>query len=56
MPVLHKFVSTIPDAADTTLVRPVNWNDQHAVSIASTAEAPIAAAAILAAAQLNGAL
>jgi hypothetical protein len=27
--VKHKFVSTIPDAADTSIVRPTNWNDDH---------------------------
>jgi hypothetical protein len=29
MPILHKFVSTIADDADTSLVRPSNWNDDH---------------------------
>lgn len=27
--VTHKFVSTIPDGDDTTVVRPSNWNDTH---------------------------
>jgi hypothetical protein len=27
--VKHKFVSTIPDSLDTSLVRPTNWNDDH---------------------------
>jgi hypothetical protein len=27
--VKHKFVSTIPDSVDTSLVRPTNWNDTH---------------------------
>jgi hypothetical protein len=27
--VKHKFVSTIPDGTDTTVVRPSNWNDTH---------------------------
>jgi hypothetical protein len=27
--VKHKFVSSIPDGADTTVVRPSNWNDDH---------------------------
>ena len=27
--VKHKFVSAIPDGADTGLVRPSNWNDDH---------------------------
>jgi hypothetical protein len=27
--VKHKFVSTIPDGADTSVVRPSNWNDDH---------------------------
>lgn len=30
--VKHKFVSTIPDSADTGLVRPTNWNDDHDLS------------------------
>ena len=25
----HKFVSTIPDGPDTTVVQPSNWNDEH---------------------------
>lgn len=28
----HKFVSAIPDGADTSVVRPSNWNDTHDVS------------------------
>jgi hypothetical protein len=32
MPVKHAFVSAKSDAADTTLVRPSNWNDDHDVS------------------------
>jgi len=27
--VKHKFVSAIPDAGDTTVVQPSNWNDDH---------------------------
>jgi len=27
--VKHKFVSSIPDSTDTSLVRPTNWNDTH---------------------------
>ncbi len=27
--VKHKFVSAIPDGADTSIVRPSNWNDEH---------------------------
>jgi hypothetical protein len=27
--VKHKFVSAIPDGADTSIVRPSNWNDTH---------------------------
>jgi hypothetical protein len=27
--VKHKFVSAIPDAGDTTIVQPSNWNDTH---------------------------
>jgi hypothetical protein len=30
--VKHKFVSTIPDGTDTTIVRPSNWNDDHQLS------------------------
>lgn len=30
--ITHKFVSAIPDSADTTIVRPTNWNDTHALS------------------------
>lgn len=28
----HKFVSAIADGGDATLVRPSNWNDQHALT------------------------
>lgn len=28
----HKFVSTVPDGTDTSVVRPSNWNDTHDVS------------------------
>lgn len=27
----HKFVSAKPDGGDTTIVRPSNWNDDHAL-------------------------
>ena len=30
--VTHKFVSTIPDGDDASIVRPSNWNDTHDVS------------------------
>jgi hypothetical protein len=30
--VTHPFVSAIPDGADTTLVRPSNWNATHSIS------------------------
>jgi len=30
--VTHKFVSSIPDGDDATIVRPSNWNDTHDVS------------------------
>ena len=30
--VTHKFVSTIPDGDDTSVVRPSNWNDTHDIS------------------------
>lgn len=29
MPVLHIFESAVPDSADTSLVRPSDWNDEH---------------------------
>jgi len=29
--VTHKFVSAVADGGDATLVRPTNWNDQHAI-------------------------
>lgn len=29
MPIKHKFVSTVPDDPDTSIVRPSNWNDDH---------------------------
>jgi hypothetical protein len=28
----HKFVSAIPDGTDATIVRPSNWNDEHAIT------------------------
>lgn len=28
----HKFVSTVPDGTDTSVVRPSNWNDEHAIT------------------------
>ena len=30
--VTHKFVSSIPDGADTSVVRPSNWNDTHDIT------------------------
>jgi hypothetical protein len=36
--VKHKFVSAIPDGADTSIVRPSNWNDDHDF----TGELPVA--------------
>ena len=30
--VKHKFVSAIPDAGDTTIVQPSNWNDDHTLT------------------------
>ena len=30
--VTHPFVSAIGDGADTTLVRPSNWNATHSIS------------------------
>lgn len=33
MGILHKFTSAYADDVDTTLVRPSNWNDQHAMSL-----------------------
>jgi hypothetical protein len=35
--VKHPFVSTVPDAADTSLVRPTNWNADHTVTGLGTA-------------------
>lgn len=29
----HTFVSAIPDGADTTVVRPTNWNAEHTITI-----------------------
>lgn len=34
--ITHKFVSTIPDGDDTSVVRPSNWNDTHEVVIDKT--------------------
>lgn len=31
MRVRHKFVSAKPDGGDTSIVRPTNWNDDHAL-------------------------
>ncbi len=31
----HTFVSAIPDGADTTVVRPSNWNAEHTISMAT---------------------
>lgn len=33
MPITHPFVSGIPDEADSTLVRPSNWNDDHTIDL-----------------------
>jgi hypothetical protein len=55
MPVTHNFVSVISDAADTTLVRPSNWNDGHTVLLTAPTEVPIAVPAMIVAAVLNGA-
>ncbi len=33
----HVFTSAIADSADTTLVRPVNWNDNHVMGVTVTA-------------------
>lgn len=35
--VKHTFVSTVPDEADTSLVRPSNWNDTHTLTGFGTA-------------------
>jgi hypothetical protein len=29
----HNFVSAVPDGGDTSLVRPSNWNDEHALTL-----------------------
>ena len=34
----HQFVSAIADGGDATLVRPSNWNDEHAVYRTLTAD------------------
>jgi len=33
MPITHKFESQKPDSADTTIVNPTNWNDDHNVDL-----------------------
>lgn len=35
MGILHRFTSAKANSADTTLVRPTNWNDGHAVQFSS---------------------
>lgn len=35
--VKHPFVSTVPDAADTSIVRPSNWNADHTITGLGTA-------------------
>ncbi len=35
--VKHAFVSAIPDGADATVVRPSNWNDEHALTLSQAA-------------------
>lgn len=32
MPITHTFVSAVSDGADTTLVRPTNWNADHTIT------------------------
>lgn len=32
----HKFTSSIPDDADTSIVRPSNWNDEHDLLLATS--------------------
>lgn len=32
----HKFTSSIPDDADTSIVRPSNWNDEHDLTLATS--------------------
>jgi hypothetical protein len=31
MEIKHKFTSTKPDGNDASLIRPSNWNDEHAI-------------------------
>jgi hypothetical protein len=31
----HVFTSNVSDSADPTLIQPSNWNDEHAVTMAS---------------------
>jgi hypothetical protein len=33
MPITHTFVSAIPDEADTSLVRPSDWNAAHVLDL-----------------------
>jgi hypothetical protein len=35
MAILHKFTSAKGNSGDTTLVRPLNWNDDHAIQFSS---------------------
>jgi hypothetical protein len=32
----HKFTSSVPDDADTSIVRPSNWNDEHDLTLATS--------------------
>ena len=32
----HNFVSAVADGADTSVVRPSNWNDEHALTLATS--------------------
>lgn len=38
MPIAHAFPSGVPDVADSTLVRPSNWNAGHVVNVDLTTE------------------
>lgn len=53
--ITHKYVSTIPDSGDTTVVQPTDWNDDHNINLSALADQilpnmPISGNATLAAA------
>lgn len=44
MSITHKFVSAIADGADTSVVRPSNWNDTHQIDNSTITEAMLSIA------------